>query len=925
MKNYSENGLTSLHVQFSLLASGILFFAAFTIAGIFLLVHMKRVDDMSARALLTQEILFSGQSASTPTNLKVLEQKASALIQLSDFHSISLLDSNSKKIFEFGLPLNTVTLGNICNTPQTSSLKNMLVASLHVDGPNNQKLCLLTRMDTTLTSLINLEFILFLSISLLFSGLLCWFYYRKLNRDIFQPLDIINDTISKQNKSKEMTPMTLANPGVFDELIQQTNERILLRIEHEVDFREHADHANKELRETLEAIEIKNIEIDLSRKNAQELNKLKSDFLTKTSQDLRTPITGILRFADFLRQTRLNKQQSDFVGSVQETARSMLTVINDINDFSKIESGGIRTENKPFDLRLCIEEALALQVTQANSHQVNLHSIFDSAIPTLISGDPLRVQQVLSNLLSNSIRFENTHNVEISAHVLARTSDKFEICILISSDGECPEELQSWRSNSSDYSMITKEFYSSVGVNLSIAKGLLSQLDGKLNFTQGNLQQFEFVISFGAEEHTEAFRPISHNFDINAVVFNHTEFGYNEVSNRLKTLGARHLRAKEFSEIPHLAKKLQADAIKNNRQLNIAIIEAAVVQQSLQKIVLSQMIKTLRQDINIPVLVISSQDKQDAIENLLQNMDCDILTHPLNSKRFYDSISNELGITRDGSRKEKHRKTLRKDKLQVLIVEDSEPNLKLAQAVLKEVNVEVIPARTGQEAVNKFTQGKQFDLVFMDIELPDISGIEATQKIREIEKDKRTPIIALSAHDVEENKTELLLNNLDDVIAKPMSASKIGYVIDRWIVNPEAAYKKIQKAKIESQDNPDATEAPTKSPIHIGTSLALANNNAGLAEEMLTTFIESLKDERDEISDSLKKNDLDELYNAIHRIHGACCYCGVPKLKSISKYLDTKLRNGEIMGINSNIDDLLNAIDEILAWEEDHEISALFA
>lgn len=927
MQRYSQNGLASPHAQFSLLACGILLFAAVTIAAVFLLVHLKRVDDISSRAILTQEILFKDQTAKNSLEVTELERKAQTLIQSSDFRSITLLDDKENTIFNLGAPLAAELHSNACVELSYHQNRLALIMPMRILGPEQSQYCLITLIDSTLSSLLNLEFILFTSISLIFVALLCWFYFRKLNRDIFEPLDVINETISKQNKLKEMSPMTLSHPGIFDELIQQNNERILLRIEHEIDFRETAEQANTELRETLEAIEVKNIEIDLSRKNAVELNQLKSDFLNKTSKELHTPITGLLRFAEFLRQTKLNAQQLDFVKSIQDTARSVIAIINDINDFSKIEAGGVRIERKPFQIRNCIEEVVTMQNAIATQKKINLYSIFDNKLPDLIIGDPMRTQQVISNLLTNAIRFENTNNVEISVQILAKTADKIELCVLITSDGECPDELKEWQDNSSEFSMITKEFYSSIGVNLSIAKGLLSQLEGRLNFIQGDLQKFEFSFTIGISKDSQDYQPLTHTFDINAIIFSQTEFGYSELTNRLRSIGARNARAHEFSELTNLAKKAQAQSNTNHRQLNIAIIEASQARQSLQKILLSQTVKTLREELDTPVILITTPEKQEAIEKLLQGVDVGMVLHPLESKYFYNVLSDELALSSEKTETQRANDKLKNKTLKLLLVDDSEPNLKLAQAVLKDINIDVTPARSGLEAIRRFERDKGFDLILMDIELPDLNGIQTTQKIRELEKSIRTPIIALSAHDVEENKTELLLNDLDDVISKPISPSKIGYIIDRWIINPQIAYQKPEDEaeKPNADSKTEESNAISASPVHIATSLALANNNAELAEEMLATFLESLKDERNEITSALKVNDLEDLYDAVHRIHGACCYCGVPRLKAISKHLDALLRSGKISDLDQQVNELIGAIDEILDWNEHHEISVLFA
>jgi two-component system sensor histidine kinase BarA len=234
-------------------------------------------------------------------------------------------------------------------------------------------------------------------------------------------------------------------------------------------------------------------------------------------------------------------------------------------------------------------------------------------------------------------------------------------------------------------------------------------------------------------------------------------------------------------------------------------------------------------------------------------------------------------------------------------------------------------AYTGRDALDLATKFS-FDIIFMDIELPDIDGYEATKLIRELEDEsKRVPIVALTAHDIVEEKSKLLLAGMDDVLEKPLTTKHISIILDRWVIGTQS--NTVDLTRIEQTKNTEEkpqTEQPESSPVNLSESLSLAKNDKSLAKDMLTMLLNNLAKERNKVNNCALEADLQTMYETIHKLYGACCYCGVPRLRAITKIIDRSLKNRDETDLIENLKEFYEASDELILWHEHHDIAALF-
>lgn len=292
-------------------------------------------------------------------------------------------------------------------------------------------------------------------------------------------------------------------------------------------------------------------------------------------------------------------------------------------------------------------------------------------------------------------------------------------------------------------------------------------------------------------------------------------------------------------------------------------------------------------------------------------------------------------------------------KTKVLVVDDNQSNRKLIEEFLSDMQINVQSAGSGEEAI-AMCEKEPFDLVLMDIQMPGLNGFETTQRIREIEKGKqRTPIVALTAHAVEEAKAQLLLSGLDDFVSKPIGETELRELLNRWVeyTNEQDTYEEVDEPlqpnkSLAGREQPHTTNnahapqtsaAPPKEnteqassgavntmPVDICLSLELTKNKADLAHSMLDMLIKSIAEELTKMKTLWEAKQYDELQNIVHQIHGGACYCGVPELLNSSKALDQALKDQK--GEHSEVLylDFVFACERLLAWEQEHDLATIF-
>ena len=877
------------------------------------------------------------------TNLEIVKDNArfseiaNQLLEFGHYQSIALLDANTKVIYRNGVPINPKILLTLSTTTARvihSRHKRYHLIPLHVNTQkttlsSNPEYRLLVVTDSSRYTVIHYQWSFVMLLLFITVATLAYMYHKKINSTIFLPLKNLNSQLDDIIENKKNQTIHTEHKGIYSSLTKKINQLFILHNELQDQLHNNMEITTKELRESLETLEIRNIELDIARKKALELTKLKSDFLANTSHEIRTPLNGIIGFSELLKKTHLNSDQRDHLSTIEDSAKGLLTIISDILDFSRMDTGKLSLDYKLFTFLDTVEDALILQAPHANEKNIKIHFIPDNHIPQKMLGDPLRLQQVISNLVANAIKFSDSGRVAVYCHKLDRDDNKIGLKFIVQDDGIGLDLNQSDRlfeSFSQGQSSNDRRF-SGTGLGLTIAKGLVQRMDGEIGVEseQGKGSSFWFTVVFGRNNEIQELSTYASTLtNVNVLLFDSDHIGQFEVSSKLNLWGATTHSIDRFEDISENAQNLSLKAKKYARFYPVAIIDAQTEASGVNTEKLRNLVNELSVNLNIPTIIISPPGKYGLIGPLLKDTNAILLQRPFKSLKLYKAIFDQLGIfsRRPINNTPNENYSNQNKKIRVLVVDDNLSNLRLAKELLKDFNTETDTATNGKEAI-KYTQNTSYDLILMDIQMPDLNGYETTVAIRNQEpSNQRIPIIALTAHAVAEEKTKILLSGMDDFLSKPIGSTEISHIIDRWVIKNTQKNLKHQ-IKIEKESTFGKNTSST-SPVSISQSLSLAKNKPDLAKDMLQMLISSLPKDHELINTYYSNKNHDLLHEIVHKLHGGCCYCGVPSLLAAAKKVDKSLQEKKTSHLEEDITTLLNAIKELLAWNDEHDLEILF-
>ncbi len=326
----------------------------------------------------------------------------------------------------------------------------------------------------------------FAAFLVLLSGLgLSGVFAFRLMHDVTRPITHMKNMVDRIRRGHIDVRIEGKMHGELDSLKNGINSMAVSLSEYHVEMQHSIDQATSDLRETLEQLEIQNVELDIAKKRAQEAARVKSEFLANMSHELRTPLNGVIGFTRQMLKTQLTNSQTDYLQTIEKSANNLLNIINDILDFSKLEAGKLALENIPFEFQESLAEVVSLQATSAHEKGLELTLKVDPKIPTGLVGDPLRIQQVLTNLVGNSIKFTERGNIDISVELRSQKDDSVELQFMVRDTGigiSERQQAQLFQAFSQADASISRR-YGGTGLGLVITQKLVSQMGGEISLT----------------------------------------------------------------------------------------------------------------------------------------------------------------------------------------------------------------------------------------------------------------------------------------------------------------------------------------------------------------------------------------------------------------------------------------------------------
>lgn len=670
------------------------------------------------------------------------------------------------------------------------------------------------------------------------------------------------------------------------------------------------EQATSDLRHTLETIEIQNIELEISRKEAEAASKIKSEFLANMSHELRTPLNGIIGFINLLLKTQLNARQYDYLLTIQKSSNNLLSIINDVLDFSKIEAGKLSLDIEPMDIRECIEDALTLLAPSAHEKSIEIIPFFYSDVPNLILGDPLRVKQVITNLVSNSIKFTE-HGSVIVRLMLEKELPNNKIILRISVEDTgrgLTEEQQKelFHSFNQIDPKITKKF-GGTGLGLVICKNLIEQMNGQIDIESTPMKGSNFWFTIEAEKITTTNQNTF--IDNRLLGFRVLLLERHPITNlSLKhTLENWGIIVKQATNLENITSFMQQ---AHSAQTPFHLILVGINQLEPEKLFLEELIQLIQKYFLCPIGLLINNTEQLLYNKKMINGISLCLAKPVCRAKLYEAICNLLI---DDTLHSPQGELIYPAKIQLLAVDDNVANLKLITALLESLGIGVTIATNGPDALN-LINNQQFSLILMDINMPGMDGIETSRAIRQSNSlNCNTPIVAISAH-IDPNSSSEMQNLINDYLRKPINEHQLKATIYKW-THQGFLGKNNTKEHHSTNDKEvimSTNEHTQLCSLDWELGIKLAADNIELAKDLFAMLIKDLPNEQSLINEAYQNNKYDELKNYVHKLHGGCCYVGVPKLKHLAKSLELAIINNETDKISTLISELNHEIALIL-------------